>query len=139
MDRGIYAAASGGLSSLRLLEVISNNMANSSTVGFKAERLVGRQQSFSDTLAGTLAEQPARALGDQERTPGVTDVSTLTDFTPGPISNTGNPLNVALVKDNQFFVVQTPEGEEYTRAGNFTLDSGGTLVTPDGFPVLGDG
>jgi len=139
VERGVYAAAAGGLSSLRMLQVISNNLANVNTVGFKAERLVTRQQEFSDTLASTLKEAPARAPSDHLRTPGVTDIATFTDFTPGPISETGNPLDAALVKDSHFFAVQTAEGEAYTRAGNFTIDANGFLVTPDGYPVLGEG
>ncbi|MCB0323369.1 MAG: flagellar hook-basal body protein [Bdellovibrionales bacterium] len=139
MDRGIYAAGSGGLLESRRLQVTANNMANVSTVGFKAQRLVAREQEFGDTLAATLTDTPSRVTGDHERIPGVTDVQTITDFTPGPVSNTGNPLNVALRDPDTFFVVNTPEGELYTRAGNFTLDSQGILTTPDGYPVLGEG
>ena len=139
MDRGVYAAASGGLTNFRLLQIVGNNLANVSTVGFKAERLITRQQEFEDTLAGALNDPSGRAAADHERTPGTVDMQTTTDFTPGPVSFTGDPLNVALRQSNQFFVVNTPEGEAYTRAGNFTLDSAGQLVTPDGFPVMGDG
>jgi flagellar basal-body rod protein FlgF len=139
VDRGVYAAASGGLASARLLEIVGNNLANASTVGFKAERLVSREQDFSDTLAGALQNEPARAQGDHERVPGVTDIASVTDFAPGPVTFTGAPLNVALGKQNQFFVVQTPEGEAYTRAGNFTMDSSGFLTTSDGMQVMGEG
>ncbi len=139
MDSGTYVAASGGLAAQRHLDIIGHNLANVSTVGFKAERVVLRQQSFSDTLASTIVDIPARAKGDQSNTPGVVDIATVTDFTPGPIAHTGNPLNVALGEKGQFFVVQTPNGEAYTRAGNFTRDVDGNLVTVDGFPVLGEG
>ncbi len=139
MDRGIYAASSGGLLSSRKLEVVGHNLANVNTVGFKAERLTSRQQEFSDTLAGILPQTPERASLDQEVTPGVVSVSTVTDFTQGPVSFTGNPLNVALTNVNQFFAVQTPEGEAYTKAGNFTTNEQGELVTPDGKTVLGEG
>ncbi len=139
MDRGIYTATSGGLLNARRLEAIANNLANVSTVGFKAERLVSRQQDFGDTLAATIPGIPARSEGDFDRTPGVVHVASMTDFSVGPIAQTGNPLNVALAKDNQFFVVATPDGDQYTRAGNFTLTSDGVLVTPDGQPVTGDG
>src|SRR5690606_26733045 len=71
--------------------------------------------------------------------PGVVTTDNVTDFTPGPIANTGNPLNVALVKMNQFFSVQTQAGEFLTRAGNFTLNAEGNLVTQDGELVNGDG
>ena len=139
MDRGVYAAASGGLLQARRLQLVANNLANVSTVGFKAERLVSRQQEFADTLASSIAQNAPHAKGDQQRTPGVVDIDSVTDFSPGPVTTTGNPLNVALNNKNQFFVVNTPDGERYTRAGNFTLNAQGTLVTPDGQPVLGEG
>jgi len=139
MDRGTYVAASGGLHSSRRLDVVADNLANSSTVGFKAQRLVSRQQEFSDTLASRLENASAKAVGDQERTPGVVDLQTMTDFSPGPISYTGDPLNVALPDANTFFAVNTPEGLAYTRAGNFTRNVDGNLVTADGMPVIGDG
>jgi flagellar basal body rod protein FlgG len=138
MDQGIYAASSGGLVENRRIEVVSNNIANVNTVGFKAQRIVGKQQEFSDTLASIIGAQ-ARAFEDQERVPGVTDIRTVTDFSPGPVSHTGNPLNVALSEPDTFFVVNTPEGEQYTRAGNFTLDAQGNIVTADGFAILGEG
>ncbi len=139
MDRGIYAATSGGLRNVRQIDVVANNLANVNTVGFKAQRLVSREQNFSDTMANILENMPASASANFPQVPGVVDVGTKTDFTPGPIQYTGNPLDVALRKENQFFVVSTPEGEQLTRAGNFSLDVEGRLITPDGNPVLGDG
>lgn len=138
MDRGLYVASSGGLYNARRLDITANNLANVNTVGYKAERLLTRQQEFSDTLASQLPQAQGRQ-GDFDRTPGVINVGSTTDFTPGPIAPTGNPLDVALAKPNHFFVVQTKEGEVLTRAGNFTLDTQGNLVTRDGYPVLGDG
>lgn len=138
MDRGAYVAASGGLLESRRLQVVANNLANVNTVGYKAERLVSRKQEFSDTLASAITTDP-RAEADHLRTPGVVDIETMTDFTPGPVEFTGNPLNVALRDPKQFFTIQGNDGPEFTRAGNFTLDSTGTLVTADGKPVLGEG
>ncbi|MDD2943301.1 MAG: flagellar hook-basal body protein [bacterium] len=139
MDRGIYAASSGGLMRNRQLDVVANNLANVSTVGFKAERLVSRQENFEDTLASRLASDNERAQYDQQRTPGIIDIRTQTDFSAGPIEYTGNPLNVAINEENTFFVVQTPEEEQYTRAGNFSLNNLSQIVSADGYPVLGDG
>jgi flagellar basal-body rod protein FlgF len=139
MDRGLYTATSGGLLNARRVDIVGHNIANSSTVGYKAERLVSRQQEFGDTLAKLTEDKSPRAQGDHDRTPGVVHIETVTDFTVGPISETGNPLDVALPEKNQFFAIQTPQGEAYTKAGSFTLNSESTIVTPDGLPVLGDG
>lgn len=139
MDRGTYSAASGGLVQLRRLDIINNNLANVNTPGFKRQLLVTETQKFDDTLASTVAKGDPFAPGDHERTPGVANIQAVTDFSVGPMKNTGNPLDVALRKANHFFVVSGPEGTLYTRAGNFTLNSEGTLVTQDGWEVQGDG
>ena len=139
MDRGLFVATSGGLAAARKVDIVAHNIANASTVGYKAERLIGRQQEFSDTLASILPGNAERSTGDLARTPGVVHIATMTDFSQGPIESTGNPLNIALQKPNQFFSVQTPQGEAFTRAGNFTLNNEGLLVTQDGLPVNGEG
>jgi flagellar basal-body rod protein FlgF len=139
MERGIYTATSGGMLESRRLELIANNLANVNTVGFKASRLVSRQQEFEDTLASTIDNQSERAALDHKHSPGVVGIEVKTDFSAGPVQHTGAPLNVALGDANQFFVVQTDEGERFTRAGNFTINAAGELSTVDGFPVLGDG
>lgn len=138
MDRGLYSAASGGLLSSTRLDIVANNLANVTTVGYKAQRLSSRQQTFADTLASQLPET-ATAKGDFDRTPGVIVDGTTTDFSPGPVEFTGNPLHVALTAPNQFFVVNTPQGTMYTRAGNFTRNADGNLTLPDGSLVSGDG
>lgn len=139
MDRGTYIAASGGLAQFRKLEIVNNNLANISTVGFKREVIEGEAQTFDNTLASIISSSDPYAKGDQARTPAVVNVGATTDFTQGPIQTTGNPLDVALRNTNEFFGVNTPQGLQYTRAGNFTLNSEGTLVTQDGFEVQGDG
>lgn len=139
MDRGTYTAASNGLAQLRKLEVVNNNLANVNTPGFKRQILVADKQNFDETLAKQFAKEDPYARGDHERSSGVVNLREITDFSEGPIKSTGNPLDVALRKPGQFFVIQTPEGEQYSRAGNFTLDVQGQLVTQDGMPVLGDG
>ncbi|OVE80210.1 hypothetical protein BVY02_01030 [bacterium J17] len=138
MSYGMWVASSGGLSENRRLELIAHNLANVNTVGYKAERLTTSAQDFGDTLAKKM-EHGGAAANTIEQTPGVVNINTFTDFSAGPVSNTGNPLNVALRQDNQFFVVSDPEGDSYTRAGNFTLDAERNIVTADGAPVQGDG
>jgi flagellar basal-body rod protein FlgF len=139
MDRGTYSAASAGLVNLRKLEVVNGNLANINTPGFKREILVGETQSFDQTLASAVAANDPYAKGDHDRTPGVVNLHTTTDFSPGPIKQTDGALDAALRKANDFFVINTPDGQQYTRAGNFTLNSDGALVTADGFTVSGDG
>lgn len=139
MDRGTYAAASSGLVQLRKLEIVNNNLANVNTPGFKKEILVNDTQSFDQTLAQLVENQDPYARGDHERTPGAVNMRAVTDFTPGPLKDTGNPFDVALRNPNDFFVIATPDGNQYTRAGNFALNVEGELVTAEGFTVQGDG
>ena len=139
MDRGLYTAASAGLYQLRRLEVVNNNLANINTPGFKKQLLTGEAQSFDQTLASAVAKNDPFAKGDHDRVPAVINVQSVTDFSQGPIKATGNMLDVALRNAKDFFVVNTPEGQTYTRAGDFTLNVEGELVTQDGMQVLGDG
>lgn len=139
MERGTYVAASAGMAQLAKIQVVTNNLANIDTPGYKRQGLVGELQSFEQTLAATVAPNDPYAKGDHDRTPGVRSVKTVNDFTQGPIHQTSNPLDAALARENDFFVVTTPSGSEYTRAGNFSLNSAGDIVTPDGYPVAGEG
>ncbi len=84
----------------------------------------------------TFEEYLLPQAGDTKRTAKAEVMRT--DFSEGIVKETGNPLDFALEGDG-FFVVQTPQGPRYTRAGNFTLDAQRQLVTQDGYPVLGDG
>src|SRR5215831_9122273 len=123
MDAGIFSAMSGSLAAQTRLDALANNIANASTAGFKAERVLQRAER-----AGDVAPPP-----NAVPTP-VTRERVQTDFTQGPINQTGNPLDVALA-GNGFFVVKTDHGERLTRSGDFTLDNGGYLVTGDGSRV----
>lgn len=139
MDSGTYTAASAGVLAEIRLGITNNNLANINTPGFKRQILVTRQQQFEDTLAKKIAKDVPFAKQDFDRNPGGIPVGTFIDFSQGSIKRTGNPLDVALKAENQFFAIGTPDGERYTKAGNFTLDGNGTIVTSEGFPVLGVG
>jgi len=139
MDIGTYAAASSGVLQMRKLEVQNNNLANINTVGFKGQYVVSGPQSFDETLAGTIQSQDAFARADRLRVPNVTEARTQIDFSQGPIQPTGNPLDVAIRGEKDFFVIDAPQGPLYTKAGNFTLNQNGELVTQDGYRVQGDG
>lgn len=124
MNSGMYAALSGNLSALRRLDVISNNLANSSTPGFKGDRI-----QFESVLAGTK---------DPSQAPVFSGERFSTDFTPGGLQKSDNVLDLALEGDG-FFVVNTPQGPAYTRQGNFHRGTGGRLVNADGLEVQGTG
>lgn len=138
MDKGIYISTSGALLESLRLQNASNNLANINTSGFRSQRIGSRQQEFKDTLASVTAPNDKRAASTIQETPGVVHTRTYINFEPGSATYTGNPLNAALMDENVFFVIQTPQGEEYTRAGNFTLNQSGQLVSADGFPVVGN-
>jgi len=125
MDRMIYVAMSGAKSMMQRQDVISNNLANISTPGFRAETVAFRVAPVQgDGL-------PTRAFS-AESTPGA-------DFTPGVITTTGRPLDVA-VTGSGWLAVQGSDGTEaYTRNGGLQLNDQGVLQTQNGLQVLGDG
>lgn len=139
MDIGSYVATSSGVLQMKKLEVQNNNLANINTPGFKGQFVIAEPQSFDDTLASTIDERDPYLRPDQERFKNVVGIKTQIDFSQGPIEPTGNPLHAALRSPNDFFVINTPQGERYTRAGNFTLSATGQLTTPEGFLVMGEG
>ncbi len=130
MDQGIYTAAAGAIAMEERLNIISNNIANLNTTGFKKD-----QMSF---------EQYMKQLDTSSLYPGqystvpidVVAVSSSIDLTPGTPVKTGNPLDVALTGDG-FFAVNTGNGTRYTRAGSFQLSTDNTLITPRGDTVQG--
>ncbi|MFA7402685.1 MAG: flagellar basal-body rod protein FlgF [Pelobacteraceae bacterium] len=129
MNSGMYPAVSGSLAAMRRLDVISNNLANVNTPGYKKEKM-----SFEGLLAGPVNPPavPQRMTAD----PILQKENIYIDYASGPTSQSGNPLDVALDGDG-FFAVTTPEGTAYTRQGNFRTSLDGTLITVDGYPVQG--
>jgi len=130
MQRGVYSAGSAMMNAQTALDVIAQNLANASTTAYRRDGI-----AFNETLNRQMADHAGngRPLGTLGAAPGLT--VRYTDFSPGPISETGRPLDVALRGDGAF-AVQTPNGVRYTRDGSFTLDAQQRLVTSDGFPVL---
>jgi flagellar basal-body rod protein FlgF len=112
----------------RELDVIANNIANINTTGYKADGSL-----FEEFLSS--AARSGQAGG---RVSYVQDRGTWHDLSPGPIEKTGNPLNIAIDGD-AFLVVQTPNGERYTRNGALQINGQGELVTSEGNKVLGSG
>jgi flagellar basal-body rod protein FlgG len=135
MLRGVYAAATGMINQRERLDVISNNLANISTTAFKRSQPVSR--GFYQIFAEEVGRFPSLRGSREVPGGGAALDATAKDFSPGPIVDTGNPLDLA-IDGPGFFVVRTPAGERYTRAGSFSLNPEGLLVTPDGEPVLGE-
>ncbi len=143
MPSGLYIAASGMDSTITRENVISNNLANLSTVGFKQNRAV--DVAFPTYLIARLHDQKMKVMdGTAELRPnigfmggGVVPQEVATDYSQGSRLATNNPLDFALTGPG-FFSVLSPEGKTFlTRAGSFSLDGNGRLVTEDGLPVLG--
>ena len=120
----IYLAMSGAKQATELHASIANNIANASTTGF-------RSQITQFQAVPVVGEESATRAFVIATTPGA-------DFTPGPMNETGRPLDVA-VRGDGWLVVQTPEGgEAYTRAGNLQVGADGQVTTLAGQPVVGD-
>ncbi len=130
MDRGLYLAASGMLAEQVRQNQIANDLANASTPGYKSDRTM--QQSFGSMLLGN--SMTGQAIGSQ--TTAVEVTKEVTDFSPQPVKDTGEPLDFAVVGDG-FFALQTANGTRYTRNGQFTANAQGQLVTAVGDEVLG--
>jgi len=123
MDKLVYTAAAGLKGHMAAQAAIANNMANASTTGFRADRMVFEQLSISGP--GLLTRQQA----SEE----VTDA----DRRPGTIASTGRALDVALPGD-AWISVQARDGTEaYTRRGDLQISTTGVLETGDGYPVVG--
>jgi flagellar basal-body rod protein FlgG len=136
MSRSLFIAATGMNAQQTEMDVISNNLANVSTNGFKASRPV-----FQDLLYQTV-RQPGANSSEETQTSsglqlgtGVQQVATERLFTQGNLQQTTNSTDLA-IQGNGFFQVQMPDGTTaYTRDGGFQTSSTGQLVTPAGYPV----
>jgi flagellar basal-body rod protein FlgF len=124
MENSLTIALSRQSVLARQMDVIATNLANLETAGFKAENMI-----FTEQLEQT-AEGEILSL--------VHDVSFVRDLSEGPMVGTQSPLDMA-VHGQGYFVVNTPDGERYTRHGVFQLDDGGQIVTTEGHPVLNSG
>jgi flagellar basal-body rod protein FlgF len=132
MDRGLYIAASGMLAEQVRQEQIANDLSNSSTAGFKRDRVT--QTSFNSLL---LANSTTGATIGSQSTAVQVDAQN-TDWTPQPSEQTDEPLDFAITGDG-FFSVATPQGTAYTRNGQFSSNAQGQLTDSGGNTVLGRG
>ncbi len=145
MISGLYTAASGLIAQEQQQDVIANNLANVNTAGYKKDtalfvpfptvflnRINDEKVPIPGGWADALIPIGMTGRGVQLRVDGV--VPKITE--EGAFNQTDNPLDLA-IKGNGMFVIMTPQGLRYTRDGNFLLDSEGTIVNKNGFPVLG--
>jgi flagellar basal-body rod protein FlgF len=131
MVEGMLEAIRGCLKEELRMDIIANNLANATAIGFKKDRI-----SFQSALAAAQGNQIPQAgtSAAPENNAGLVRVRT--DLSQGEIRATGNPLDFA-IHGSGYFKVLTPEGVRYTRKGNFALDGQGYLITQEGYRVLG--
>ncbi len=127
MVKGILASAGAMRPAMLAQEVMANNLANASTKGFRQDRYAF-QQMMSSAINTT-------SLSDVATAPQLT---TKLDTTPGAYQVTERKLDFAVQGDG-YFVVQTPDGERFTRAGHFQVTQEGVVATAEGYPLLTDG
>ncbi|MCM8813039.1 MAG: flagellar basal-body rod protein FlgF [Candidatus Omnitrophica bacterium] len=126
INRAMSISASALESLLARQDVLANNLANVNTVGFKAD--VAVLKSFPDIFQKELGQISG----------GVRIDAVEMNARQGELMHTGNVFDVA-IQGEGFFVVQTPQGERYTRSGNFVLNPQGQLTTQQGYTVMGEG
>jgi flagellar basal-body rod protein FlgF len=130
MENTLLVGLSRQMTLERQMDIVANNVANVNTNGFKADRAL-----FEEFLKSPAHED--NFVGSDRRVSYVTDGGSFHDFTQGPTEETKNPLDVA-IDGAGFLVVQTPNGERYTRDGSLQINNAGQLVTQAGYPVLGN-
>ena len=125
MDRMIYLSMSGAKAAMQRQEVLANNLANVSTVGFRAELAAFRAVPVEGSGASTRVYALESTVGANHQ--------------PGAVQATGRSLDVAM-KGNAWLAVQSLDGTEaYTRAGALDVSAEGVLISKNGLTVLGDG
>jgi flagellar basal-body rod protein FlgF len=145
MSKEMFTAVSGAMAQAAKLDTVANNLANVNTAGFKRDAQVFKEYMNAQQNPPTPIEKPRISstidsfypLGGADKS-FVEVAGTYTDFTQGVLRPTGNPLDLAIEGD-AFFEVVTPEGPRYARAGNFSIDGDGRLITKNGYPVQREG
>lgn len=143
MVKGLYTAYTGMINEQNRMDVITNNMANSATYGYKAEGATA--QSFADVYAVKIKDASEyfvnKRLGGMSM--GAQIGETYTDYSQGSFHETENTYDLALEGNGFFSISFTNKAGEtsikYTRDGSFTVNTDGYLVTKDGDFVLGNG
>ena len=141
MQSGYYNTTGGMVTQFNRLDLISNNLANLNTTGFKRDDVViGDYLRLYETHKEQLpieyhTRKAAKFLNRTlDRVPIMSEE--YTDRSVGNLTQTDNPLDFALQRENAFFAIQTPDGIRYTRDGSFNINSDGQIVNKDGHLVL---
>ncbi|MCR4941489.1 MAG: flagellar hook-basal body protein [Campylobacter sp.] len=144
MNNGYYQATGAMVTQFNRLNVITNNLANVNTIGYKRDDVV--IGDFERIFKQTQDELPlknhtkdaAKYLNRAiDRVPQISEE--YTDFSSGGLKESKNALDFAIKRDDLFFLVDTPNGERLTKNGSFSIDSEGFLVSKEGYRVLGTG
>lgn len=136
MIRGLYTSASGMMAAQARSEVIGDNVANVKTPGYKEQ--LASNSSFPSLMIQRMGDSQtsgAVLLGGLGTGVGV-DRAVMSNV-QGALQTTGIKTDLALTSPG-YFVVQTPEGDRYTRNGHFTLDANGRLQSPEGYALQGE-
>lgn len=128
MENGLYIGLSRQIALQKRMDLVANNIANVNTPGYRADKIL-----FEEYVYNTRTDSQ-----NNEKISMVLDYGQYKDTSAGQTTFTGNPLDVAL-NGQGFMMVDSNGTTKYTRAGNFTTDSEGTLVTASGKPVLDSG
>jgi flagellar basal-body rod protein FlgF len=130
MDSGIYTAFSGMQSKMDALEILSNNLANLNTTGFKEEKAFFTL--LNQSLEGLKGSGNLNEVINQS-----VQTRTALNVASGSLTHSGGELDIA-IKGNGFLAVDTPRGIRYTRNGSLHLNDQSQLATSEGFPIKGD-
>jgi len=133
MPYGLYVSAEGAHAQSKRLEVISNNLANVDTVGFKRQLAVF-QARYAEAVQEGLTPPGSGSIDDIGG--GIMVAETKTDYSTGPWKQTDIPTDLAIQGREGFFLIQKNDETFLTRAGNFQIASDGRLTTPQGYDVL---
>jgi len=141
MQTGYYSATGGMVAQFNRMDTISNNLANVNTAGYKRDQVITgdfvrllKEAQDELPLSNHTREAAQYFNRSMSRVPQITDA--YTDFSLGSMQRTDNTFDLALGKEGQFFVVNTPQGIRLTRNGSFTMNEEGKLVTKEGYEVL---
>jgi len=146
MIKGLYTAGSAMMLCMARQDVIANNLANVNTSGYKRDTTIC--QAFPEMVISRLGEKELNNRHDLVNIPpvvigklttGAVVKEIVTDHTMGNINNTGQPTDLALSREDAYFVINTPDGERFTRDGAFKLNNEGILVNNAGYPVMDSG